>query len=380
MGLFDRALATIEENKQRVENGLVNSIPHNFIRFRDELPGIERKQYYLITANQKVGKSQITDELFVHAPIRYAFHNQDKIRVKIFYFTLELPNEQKAMQIMSNILWNMTDYRIRVAPKDLRSTNIDKPLPGNVLELLSSREYREIYDFYENHIEFISDIRNPYGIYKFMKDYALANGVMHKKTISYTDKKTGDLIEREVDDFYEPHDKEEQVIVITDHLSCLTPEKSGSLRDAIIKFSREYCIDLRNNYKQTIVNVIQQALAQESTENMKMGQLKPSAAGIGDAKVVVQDCDYLLGLYSPYRHGIETYERYDIKLFKDNIRFLEIIAGREGGGGNICPLLFDGGVNHFSELPLPNDHVGLAKTRKLLERMQSSRIEQEINY
>ena len=63
-----------------------------------------------------------------------------------------------------------------------------------------------------------------------------------------------------------------------------------------------------------------------------------------------------------------------------NIRFLEIIAGREGGGGNICPLLFDGGVNHFSELPLPNDVLGLAKTKKLLERMQSPRIEQAVNY
>lgn len=317
MGLFDRALATIEENKERVESGLVNAIPHNFTRFRDEFPGVERKSYILITANQKVGKSQITDELFLHTPIRWAYQNQDKIKLRIFYFTLELPNEQKAMQIMSNILWNMTDYRVRIAPKDLRSTNVSKPLPKHILDILNSYEYKEIYRFYEEHVEFISDIRNPYGIYKFMRDYALANGIMHKKTIKYTDKKTGQLIERDVDDYYEPYDKEEMVIMITDHLSCLSPEGGKSLREAMVDFSRKYCIELRNDFKYVIVNVIQQALAQESTENMRMGQLKPSAAGIGDAKVCVQDCDYLFGLFSPYRHGIETYSGYDVRLFKD---------------------------------------------------------------
>ena len=40
---------------------------------------------------------------------------------------------------------------------------------------------------------------------------------------------------------------------------------------------------------------------------------------------------------------------------KLNIRFLEILGGREGGGGTVCPLYFDGATNYFKELPLPND-------------------------
>ncbi len=379
MGLFDRAIATIEENKQKVKEGYVNSIPHSFSRFSEEFPGIEKKNYYICTASTKIGKSQLVDELFVHSPLRYAYQNQDKIDIKIFYFTLEMSVEQKALQIMSNILWNMTDYRVRATPKDLRSVRADKELPESVIGLLKSDECKEIYDFYESHIAFISDIRNPTGIWRLIDEYAKANGVMHKKKISWTERDTGRIVEREVDDYYEPYNPNEYVIIIVDHMSLLSTEKGGDLRDSMVKLSGEYFIDLRNKYKYIPVAVLQQKVAQESNENMKLGKLKPTLDGCADAPVVARDGDMVLGLYSPFRHGIETYEKYDCRLFRDNLRFLELIAGREGGGGNICPLLFDGGVNHFSELPLPNDVLGLAKTKKLLERMQSPRIEQAVN-
>lgn len=40
---------------------------------------------------------------------------------------------------------------------------------------------------------------------------------------------------------------------------------------------------------------------------------------------------------------------------KLNIRFLEILGGREGGAGTICPLYFNGACNYFSELPKSDD-------------------------
>ena len=71
-------------------------------------------------------------------------------------------------------------------------------------------------------------------------------------------------------------------------------------------------------------------MAQESNENMKLNKLKPTLDGYGDAKVIARDADLILGLFSPYRHSIRDYEGYNIELFKDNIRFMELIAGREG--------------------------------------------------
>jgi hypothetical protein len=55
-----------------------------------------------------------------------------------------------------------------------------------------------------------------------------------------------------------------------------------------------------------------------------------------------------------FKHEIPYID--NITQFKDNIRFIEIIISRDGGAGTICPLYFDGAVNYFAELPLPNNN------------------------
>ena len=80
-----------------------------------------------------------------------------------------------------------------------------------------------------------------------------------------------------------------------------------------------------------------------------------------------------MGLFSPFRHEIPEYMGYDVKFFKDNIRFLEILGGREGGAGTVCPLYFDGAVNYFKELPLPNDTIQMQKVRQLLQTIRNDK-------
>lgn len=92
------------------------------------------------------------------------------------------------------------------------------------------------------------------------------------------------------------------------------------------------------------------------------------------AKVISRDADLILGLFSPFRHEIREYEKYDVTQFRDNLRFLEILAGREGGGGNVCPLFFDGAVNYFKELPLPDDQEGMQQAYRMLDRIRNKGI------
>lgn len=69
-----------------------------------------------------------------------------------------------------------------------------------------------------------------------------------------------------------------------------------------------------------------------------------------------------MGLYSPFKYGIATHNGYDITAFKNNIRFLQILEDRNnGGGGETCPLFFDGATSFFKELPLPNHKEELNK-------------------
>jgi hypothetical protein len=61
---------------------------------------------------------------------------------------------------------------------------------------------------------------------------------------------------------------------------------------------------------------------------------------------------------------------YSVDKFRDNIRFMEIMVSREGGGGVTVPLYFDGCTNYVRELPLPNDDKGIAKVYSMLENIR----------
>jgi len=368
MSLFKRAHDNLVLRKKRLLSGLINCIPWGFPRFEKESPGIEQGKYYLITANSKVGKTQIADWLFLYNTIRQVIDNNLEIKLKIFYFTLEMSKEQKMLSAFSNILY--VKENVRIAPKDLRSTRADNILSDEILDLI--KKYEPYFNKIEEIVEFIDDIRNPTGIFKFAYEYAMKNGTQHKKTVEFTDNKTGDTWEKEVDDYYEPHDPEEYVMVFIDHISLISTEKKNgiqmNLHQSIVELSSNYLVRLRNKYNYIPVVIQQQAAAQESLDNFKLGKLKPTASGLGDCKLTFRDADMIIGLFSPLIHEIKTYLGYDIMFFRDNIRFLEIIGGREGGGGTNCPLYFDGAVNYFKELPSPEDEKKLGLVYNYIEQ------------
>lgn len=52
--IFNRVYSYLEDRRERVLTGKINCIPWGFPRLERELPGIEQKKMYGITANQKV--------------------------------------------------------------------------------------------------------------------------------------------------------------------------------------------------------------------------------------------------------------------------------------------------------------------------------------
>ena len=87
--MIDRVINNLKDRRSNALNGEINCIPFDFTRFSNDIPGIEKDKYYLISGNTKSGKSQLTNYLFLYTPLLYAYHNPEKVRVKIFYFPLE---------------------------------------------------------------------------------------------------------------------------------------------------------------------------------------------------------------------------------------------------------------------------------------------------
>ena len=91
-------LKKVKQKKQRRRDGKFNCLPFKFARAKKRFPGFERGKYYLFSANQKVGKSKLVDDLFLHYPDELRKSGKD-IHTKVLYFSFEESEEDKAFQM-----------------------------------------------------------------------------------------------------------------------------------------------------------------------------------------------------------------------------------------------------------------------------------------
>lgn len=363
--LLNRIKGNIIERRNRLKEGKINSIPSPFERFRNDFLGIERKKMYLISSFTKGAKTQFTTFMFVITPLLYSYANREKARVKFFFYLWEETKEDFTNRIISHLLFKLSEGKIEVSPTDLMSSNNDKPLSDEALEMMDSEEFVNIMDYFEECSVF-SDSQNPTGIWLECKSYAENNGTTHYKAKKYKDE-FGVEKETQGFDYYEPNDSEEYRILYIDHLSLVSSEKNYTLKQAMDKVG-EYCILLRDRYFFSPVIIQQQNTDNESIDAVKMNKLRPTVAGLADSKYSARNCNVFLGLFSPIKFDLNSYYGYDVTKFKDNIRFLEVILNRGGTMGGLTALYFNGAVCEFQQLPLPTEKDKIDKWYDFLDR------------
>ena len=370
---MSRFLDIQEENKirrQRIIEGKYNCLPFPFTRFRKVYPGVEQGKFIIITANQKVGKSKLADYLFIYEPLFYMMEHPE-LRIKVLYFSLEMSAKEKYNEFLCHLL-NRLD-RVHIDTRRLRS--VDKPCDPHIFELLESERYQKYIKAYEEMVIFNDTDKNPTGIRKFYRDYALKHGHYNFTTVQVQNEFTGDLENKKVLDPINPYsqdDEDEYRIIILDNAANVSPEKGyDTLFKAIEKVSKDGII-AKKQLKFIFVLIQHQAQAQEGIENMKLDQMEPSAAGLGDNKTTSRDVNCIMGLYNPSKFNKKDHLGYNILRLKDNGRFLKFLEDRDyGAGGNICPLFFDGATSIFKELPLVSEKEELEKYYKYAEFLQS---------
>lgn len=364
--LIKRTLSNLEKRRNNIIEGNINSLPPPFPRFANDFIGFEQGTYLGITSFTKGAKTQFTLDLLFKA-LYYTYHNKDKARLKIFYYPLEETPERILHRFMSWILNKEEGFRI--APRDLRSSKNEYPVPKEVINLFKNK-YSDYLEYFNDSFVF-SATSNPTGIYKECKKYAEENGICHMKTAKYKDE-LGNLREVQTLDWYEQNDPFEYRIVVVDHIGLIDTEKGLTLKQSIDKMS-EYCAkELRNKYNFITIVIQQQSSEVENNDSFKLGRIRPSGQGLSDSKYTQRDCNILMGLFSPYKFGLKEYMGYDITKFKDNIRFLEILVNRDAEMGGIIALFFDGATCSFLELPNPEDKEALQKVYQYLEKLRNT--------
>lgn len=359
MSIFARVVENLAENRQNRITGKVNSIPFHYLpKLNKVIPGIQKKRLITCTAGTKIGKSQLATFLYLIQPLEYVLNNPDKeINLKIFYFSLEVSKEAILMQLLSYRIYK--DLGKRISPEMLLSVFEHYILDEEILKIID--DYKPWFEKVENIVTFNDTTKNPFGIYKTVREYALNNGKMHYKKAVFDGK------EVDVEDYYESY-KDEYVIIIVDHLSLLQPEKGGTLWESMFKFSSEYCLHLRDKYNFTIINVQQQSASGSSEEftfsgNTILQKLKPNVSNLADCKLTARDSDIIIGLFSPYRYGIKKYGNINIEKFQDSYRELSIIQNRHGTSNATLDLLFLGDCVYFEEIPVDSEKFYTERVR-----------------
>lgn len=353
----------IKKNRNRILEGKVNCIPNPFKRFSNIIPGLIKGTYYIITASSGVGKTQYTKHLLYSAR---NFAKENNIKIKILYFALEETRSEFTRSLFCNHLY--LKHNIKIDVNSLQS--MATPLESHIIDILEQEE-KEFADI-STDIEIIDSISNPTGILKRVKEYALQNGTFYYynyKTdplkINVIPRENYDLLPDKSDwafSHYVPFNEEEYTIVVVDHFSLLSPEKDAeTLHKAMSRMSADYgrlFITKALNY--IFINVQQQVSDGELSEFTKLGtkieeKLKPTKAKLADNKLTQRDAHVIIGLFNPYYHGINIYQKYNTKILQDEFRSAIVLKNRYGPVGNEVGLLFKGASNYFEELPKPED-------------------------
>lgn len=379
---FSTIMAEIQQNSANHETGYYNCIPFlGMERLERFIPGIEQATYYAIIAGTGVGKSKLARYLFMHNPLMYMEQNPESgVEVSIKYFSLE---ESKKKIILSEISkYLFTKYGMVISVKQLQSIGRYNTLTAEQLEKI--REAETHVNTFLTKVDIIDSIKNPTGIFKYIRDFALTIGKYYTKEgipltpQQHEDVRRGQGEAYKLVSYYKKDNPKHYVIILIDHISLIQPEtvegKMLTQHQAMSRLSSEYCLTFRDKFGFTPVVVQQLAMDKENVETNYQGKtieqkLEPSINALGDNKLIGRDYNVILGLFNPERYGITSHNGYDLSLLKNRYRSLSILKDREGIADKKVPLFFNGAVDFFRELPRFDDTVELGKVHAYVQTL-----------
>lgn len=305
------------------------------------LPGLIKSQYYCITGYTGSAKSFFTTFLFLLLPFLHC--RKYNIPLLIIYVALEESTEKFWIRITSELLrdkygLNLTYYQYMGYHEGMTEAHRKalKELEPEVAEM-------------KKIIHVIADIKNPTGIRKKFEELVKPLG----KRIDgeeFTDSEGN----KHLGWTWKYHDPRQQVIIVADHVSLLSPEKNQgkvlSVHEAMAKYS-EYCMDIFiKKYNAICCNVQQQQMSGDGLQAEKQNSLEPALSKLANNVELARDYTVVLSLFDPTRYGQKIYNGIDLTKYK-GFRSLQILKHRDGEDNGRFALQFKG-TPKFFEIPI----------------------------
>lgn len=331
------------------------------LKLVERLHGIQEARYYLLGAHPGVGKTQLTDFIFVFSAWLTA--RTEGREIKIFYYSLELPSTvKKAKWCSSYLLWK---YGI-MWTSDFILGRIKKHLP-------SEEDYKliqEAFSFVELLMEdmmLVDHYVTPSSIYKTLSQtYYPKYGVVTREQLTPEQQADG-RVPLAVQ--YQKTKSVPLTLLIIDHLALLEGEKTKDTMDEMSKLG----VNLRNIFGTTLIFVQQfnQDLIKSRRESItRLGPAKavsvmsPKQLDFGDSTYTFRDADHVIGLVKPADFEVEDFQ--GVPCAPPSFGGLGgcllvpyLIKNRYGPINRFYPLFMNGISGMFYDLPEVTSVAGL---------------------
>lgn len=359
--LREELLLEVEKGKAGKNSG----IPIGYKRMSDLLE-IDKKTMYTVGAETGVGKSTIVQDAFIIRPLLWYYENKHKkdVKLSIIYFGMEGDRVAITTRWISRIIFE--NEGLLIPSKKMRGKYRDKD--GNIVLMNTEEEemvdrYSKILDVWESEdsLKFYSGSKNPSGISKYIEMFARKHGTITERVQKNKEETTLDDVLATKS--YKPHHPNHIVLIITDHISILLPEREageGKTKMNIDKFSRTMR-EAKDIYEFSPVIVQQLNRNLSDVTRQKLGDLKPKLSDFADSSATSHDSEIMLALHDPYRHGdVKAELGYDLTRLRDEkgdtyYRSLYILKSRHGTSNMAIQMALHPQTGKMMSLPRSSD-------------------------
>lgn len=331
----------LNNEANRGMEGKNSSVPMGFDRL-NKYVSIKKRIYTLVFGATGTGKSAFVHEAYVLNPFEWWWKNRHRtnVTIRIALFSMERSKVYTLAKWLSRKIF--VDHGVIL------------PIPKMLgwWDTKMSKDEHDLFLMYEDYINELCEVvdiveggQNPTGIYKYLKNYAEANGKIEQ-----------------IDEYhriYIPNKENEIVIPIADHLGLTRPEKGMSKKEAIDKVS-EHFQHARDFYGYSPVAVSQINRDISNPIYQKMDVVEPNLDQVKESGRPCEDSDCVMSIFQPSRYKTND-PSYNVDKFikadtgGDYFRKIKVLKNTYGESDVGVGMGFLGFAGMFKELPKKKD-------------------------
>lgn len=369
---------TFKQGKLGRNMGLPTGIPPLDIAIN----GIQKKTSIGLAAAQKVGKTTLADFAFVLSPYLHMEKIGELDNINWIYYSFEIDRVSKEFKYASYFMYHdfgVAGYSYKDMPfipldmEYLMGKKLYKNKNNTIEQIPISKEHEEmlrevylkrivpLFGEYDIHgrkirngkIDFIEEIENPTGIYKYIWNYAAKNGTFLAEDYQTTDD-VGKLVNRKRIYGYTEKNPELYTVIVTDHIRKPKLERGFNMKQNIDKLL-EYHTILRNLCKFTFVDISHMNRGIANVERLKFfgENIFPTADDVKDSGNLAEESTILLTMFNPNDEKYNLNKHMGVDLtnpMNSNYRSIHLVDSRYTECPQHIQARMIGGINLFTSL------------------------------